>query len=395
MSKTVYRRIWHGCLRIEAERSFEYLYKEFIVSRLFSPLKLGPLKLGNRIVVAPMCQYSADNGRATDWHCMHLGNLSLSGAGFMIIEATAVEARGRITYADLGLWDDTCESALAGVLASVRKYSDMPIGIQLAHAGRKGSTQRPWDGGAAVPPDAANGWETLSASSLPFEEHDPVPRTADDKDIEDIIDAFAAAATRAGRLGLDAIELHAAHGYLLHQFLSPISNRRADTYGGSLENRMRLVMRVFDKLRSVFPGTKPVGVRISATDWVEGGWDLAQSIELAKALEARGCAYIHVSSGGLSPQQQIAIGPGYQVAFAEAIRKAVGMPVIAVGLITEPEQAEQILQEDKADAVALARGILYDPRWPWHAAAKLGATVKAPPQYLRCAPHGTKGLFAR
>lgn len=395
MSKTVYRRIWHGCLRIEAERSFEYLDKEFIVSRLFSPLKLGPLKLENRIVVAPMCQYSADNGRATDWHSLHLGNMSLSGAGFMIIEATAVEARGRITYADLGLWDDACETALAGVLGSVRKYSDMPIGIQLAHAGRKGSTQRPWDGGAAVAPDATNGWETLSASSLPFDEHDPVPRTADARDIEEIVDAFAAAAGRAEQLGLNAIEVHAAHGYLLHQFLSPLSNRREDRYGGSLENRMRLVTRVFDRVRAVFPGTKPVGVRISATDWVEGGWDLAQSIELAKALEARGCDYIHVSSGGLSPKQQIAIGPGYQVGFATAIRKAVRMPVIAVGLITEPEQAEQILLEEQADAIALARGVLYDPRWPWHAAAKFGATVKAPPQYQRCAPHGTKGLFER
>jgi len=315
------------------------------VSRLFSALKLGPLTLNNRIVVAPMCQYSADDGRATDWHLMHLGNMALSGAGLLIIEATAVEARGRITYADLGLWNDDCESALASVLGSIRKYSDVPIGIQLAHAGRKASTRRPWEGGGAVAPDAPNGWRTLSASALPFGESDPVPSAATEEEIEAIIDAFGMAAGRAHRLGLDAVEIHAAHGYLLHQFLSPLSNRRQDQYGGSLENRLRLVTRVFERVRDVFPASKPVGIRISATDWVEAGWDLEHGIELAKVLDARDCAYIHVSSGGLSPKQQIVSGPGYQVGFADAIRKAVRMPVIAVGLITEPQQAEAILSE--------------------------------------------------
>jgi 2,4-dienoyl-CoA reductase-like NADH-dependent reductase (Old Yellow Enzyme family) len=363
------------------------------VSQLFSALKLGSLSLENRIVVAPMCQYSADDGRATDWHLMHLGNMALSGAGLLIIEATAVEARGRITYADLGLWNDDCESALTSVLGSIRKYSDIPIGIQLAHAGRKASTRKPWDGGGAISPDAPDGWQTVSASAVPFDEADPAPLAATEQDIETIIDAFGAAAGRAHRLGLDAIEIHAAHGYLLHQFLSPLSNRRQDQYGGSLDNRMRLATRVFERVRDVFPASKPVGIRISATDWVDAGWDLEQSVELARVLDARGCAYIHVSSGGLSPKQHIVPGPSYQVGFADAIRKAVRMPVIAVGLITEPHQAETILIEGKADAVALARGMLYDPRWPWHAAAALGAKVKSPPQYRRSAPHGLKDLF--
>ncbi|MDA3913573.1 NADH:flavin oxidoreductase/NADH oxidase, partial [Oleiagrimonas sp.] len=349
------------------------------VSILFSPLELGPLKLANRIVVAPMCQYSASEGSASDWHMMHLGQLSLSGAGLMILEASAVEARGRITYGDLGLYSDANETALARVIAAIRRYSPIPVGIQLAHAGRKASTQKPWDGGGAIAPDAKNGWPIISASSLPFHEGDPAPVAMQRGDIDDLIDAFVASAKRAERLGLDLIELHAAHGYLLHQFLSPLSNQRTDDYGGSLENRMRLTLQVFEAVREAMPASMSVGIRISASDWVEGGWDLKQSIELAKALDARGCSYIHVSSGGLSPAQKIAIGPGYQVHFAQGIKAAVKMPVIAVGMITEPDQAEAIIAEGKADAVALARGMLYDPRWPWHAAAKLGAKVHAPP----------------
>lgn len=363
------------------------------MSHLFSPLQLGALQLANRIVIAPMCQYSADEGSATDWHTIHLGNLALSGAGLLIIEATAVEARGRISWADLGLWNDANEAALAKVLAAVRRHSAMPIGIQLAHAGRKASTQRPWDGGGVIAPDAPNGWRTLSASPLPFRDGDPEPQAATVADIDGIVQAFVAAARRAERLGLDLIEIHAAHGYLLHQFLSPLSNRRDDDYGGSLENRMRLTLRVFDAVRAAVSARLPVGIRISATDWVDGGWDLEQSIALARMLDARGCAYIHISSAGLSPRQKIAVAPGFQVPFAEAIKRAVRMPVIAVGLITEPEQAEQILALGRADAVALARGILYDPRWPWHAAAALGASAVAPPQYLRSEPLSLKGLL--
>lgn len=363
------------------------------MSRLFSPLTLGSVQLSNRIVIAPMCQYSAEEGSATDWHMIHLGHLALSGAGLMLLEATAVEPRGRITYADHGLYSDANEQALARVLKALRRHSRMPVGIQLAHAGRKASTQKPWDGGDAIAPDAPNGWQTLSASDRPFHDGDPAPRAMTSTDIGDVVQAFVASARRAQRLGLDLIELHAAHGYLLHQFLSPLSNHRTDAHGGSLENRMRLTLEVFDAVREAMPASLPVGIRISATDWVEGGWDLEQSIALARALDARGCSYIHVSSGGLSPEQQITVGPGYQVSFAAAIKAAVRMPVIAVGMITEPEQAETILAEGQADAVALARGMLYDPRWPWHAAAKLGAKVHAPPQYMRCEPHEVKDLF--
>lgn len=363
------------------------------MSHLFSPLEFGAVSVPNRIVVAPMCQYSAENGSATDWHTMHLGQLAISGAGLLILEATAVESRGRITYADLGLYNDANERALARVLNTVRGLSSIPIGIQLAHAGRKASTQRPWDGGGAIAPQHPDGWQTISASDQPFQAGEYAPQAMTKTDIDAVVQAFVDAARRAQRLGLDLIELHGAHGYLLHQFLSPLSNPRDDAYGGSLENRMRLALQVFDAVRDALPSGIPVGMRISATDWAEGGWDLEQSIELARALDARGCAYIHVSSGGLTPQQQIQAAPGYQLPFAEAIKKEVAMPVVAVGLITEPTQAEAILAEGRADAVALARAMLYDPRWPWHAAAELGARVDAPAQYLRCAPHGSRNLF--
>nr|WP_051012898.1 NADH:flavin oxidoreductase/NADH oxidase [Gallaecimonas xiamenensis] len=368
-------------------------FKEAHVSQLFSPLSLGPLALDNRIVIAPMCQYSAEMGLMGDWHQMHYGNLAQSGAGLLIIEAAAVEPRGRITYADVGLWDDATEAAMAKVLKAVRRYSAMPVGIQLAHAGRKASCARPWDGGGAIAPGQANGWQTVSASALPFMDSDPAPNALDQAGIDAIVAAFVDAARRADRLGLDLIEIHAAHGYLLHQFLSPLANQRSDQYGGSLENRMRLVLQVFDAVRDAVGKDKAVGVRISGTDWVEGGWDLTQSLTLAKALDARGCDFIHVSSGGLSPAQQIPVGPNYQVPLAEAIKAQVTMPVIAVGLITEPEQAEALLTEGRTDAVALARGMLYNPRWPWHAAAKLGAKLKVSPQYLRSEPHEVKGLF--
>ncbi len=362
------------------------------MSRLFSPFRLGELALANRIAIAPMCQYSAVDGRAGDWHVIHLGQLLLSGAGLLIVEATAVEPIGRITANDLGLWDDACEAALRRVLDAVRRHSPMPVGIQLAHAGRKASSRVPWDGGALLPP-AEGGWNCVAPSALAHADGEPPPQALDAAGMRRIRDAFVAAAQRAVRLGFDLIELHAAHGYLLHQFLSPLANQRVDAYGGSLDNRMRFVLDVFDAVRDAVPARVPVGVRLSATDWVEGGWDCTQSVALCAALQRRGCAFAHVSSGGVSPRQRIALGPGYQVGFAEQIRRAVAMPVIAVGLIDDAEQAEAIIADGRADLVALARGMLYDPRWPWHAAARLGAHVVAPPQYWRCQPAAHKGLF--
>jgi 2,4-dienoyl-CoA reductase-like NADH-dependent reductase (Old Yellow Enzyme family) len=365
------------------------------MAKLFEPITIGNLTLDNRIVIAPMCQYSAENGRMTDWHTIHLGNLAQSGAGILTIEASAVSPEGRISYADVGLWDDATEQAMGQVLESVRRWSDMPIAIQLAHAGRKASTAKPWDGGAQIAPDHENGWQTVSASDRPFLPDENPPEALDREGLARIRDAFADAARRAARLGIDAVQIHGAHGYLLHQFLSPLSNKREDEYGGSLENRMRFPLEVYDAVRAAFPADKPVTMRVSGTDWVEGGWDVEQSIAFAKALEARGCAAYHVSSGGLDAAQTIPVGPNYQVPLARKVKDAVSMPVIAVGLITEPEQAEAIIATGEADMIALARTVLYDPRWPWHAAAALGAKVKAAPQFLRSQPRAYKDLFVQ
>jgi 2,4-dienoyl-CoA reductase-like NADH-dependent reductase (Old Yellow Enzyme family) len=362
-------------------------------SALFQPITIGSTTLSNRIVIAPMCQYSAEHGRMTDWHLIHLGHLALSGAGLLTIEATAVVPEGRITYGDVGLWDDATEAAMARVLESIRRHSDMPIAIQLAHAGRKASTDLPWKGGKQIAPDDADGWQTVAPSPLSFAEGENPPTELSVDDLKRLVDAFAEAARRAARLGIDAVQLHGAHGYLLHQFLSPLSNRRTDDYGGSLENRMRFPLEVHDAVRSAFPADKPVTMRVSGSDWVEGGWDAEQTVAFARALEARGCAAIHVSSGGLDPRQQIPAGPSYQVPLARAVKQGCGLPVVAVGLITEYEQAEAIVGTGDADMIALARTILYDPRWPWHAAAHLGAHVKAPDQYLRSQPRQYRDLF--
>jgi 2,4-dienoyl-CoA reductase-like NADH-dependent reductase (Old Yellow Enzyme family) len=364
-------------------------------AKLFTPFKVGKLELANRIVVAPMCQYSAHEGCMTDWHVIHLGHLALSGAALLTIEATAVVPEGRISYGDVGLYDDATEAAMARVLESVRRWSDIPIALQLAHAGRKASTELPWKGGAQIAPGHANGWQTVSSSNLPFNANDNAPLALDKDGLARVRDAFAAAAKRAARLGVDAVQLHGAHGYLLHQFLSPLSNRRNDEYGGSLENRMRFPLEVFDAVRAAFPADRPVTMRISGTDWVHGGWDIEQTVAFAKALEARGCGGIHVSSGGLHPSQQIPVGPSYQVPLARRVKEAVKMPVIAVGLITDFEQAEAIIGTGDADLIALARAMLYDPRWPWHAAAHFGAQVKAPSQYLRSQPPHAGHLFHR
>jgi len=362
------------------------------MSKLFEPISLGDLTLANRIIVAPMCQYSSDHGKATSWHHAHLGQLSFSGAGLLILEATAVEEIGGITPQDLGLWNDETEAAMKGLVTSIRDNSSIPLGLQLGHAGRKASCHTPWEGGKQLTREQG-GWQTIAPSVVPFADTDAAPEAMSSERIEQLKKAYVECAKRADRLGFDLLELHGAHGYLLHQFLSPLSNQRTDDYGGSLENRMRLLLEIYQEIRAVFPAHKPIGVRISATDWVDGGWDLEQSIVLAKALDKLGCNYIHVSSGGLSPQQKISVGPNYQVPFAERIKQEVQMPVIAVGLITEPEQAEAIISTGQADMIALARGILYNPRWPWHAAAKLGAKVSAPKQYWRSEPHNVKGLF--
>jgi 2,4-dienoyl-CoA reductase-like NADH-dependent reductase (Old Yellow Enzyme family) len=292
------------------------------------------------------------------------------------------------------LWDDKTQAALAHVIDEVRKHSDIKIGLQLAHAGRKASTRSMWEGSAQISV-AEGGWQTVAPSPLPFLDSEVPPAALDLAALDRIRAAFAAAAKRAHEMGIDVIEIHAAHGYLLHEFLSPLSNLRTDEYGGDFAARVRFPLEVFDAVRAVVPTHKPVGIRISATDWVDGGWDVQQSAEFARMLKLRGCTFIDVSSGSLSPLQKIPVAPNYQVPLAEHIKAATGMPTIAVGLITNPGQAEEILVEGKADLVALARGMLYDPRWPWHAAAALGAQVDSPPQYWRAAPNEYKDLFRK
>ena len=360
---------------------------------LFTPFKIRNLELENRIVIAPMCQYSAVNGCMTDWHLMHLGQLAQSGAGILTIEATAVLPEGRISYGDVGLYDDATEAAMHRTLQGIRKWSPMPIAIQLAHAGRKASSDLPWHGGKQIPTDHPNGWPPEAPSPIPFNPADPPPTELSRNRMNVIRDAFVEAARRAARIGIDVVQIHAAHGYLLHSFLSPLSNQRTDDYGGALENRMRFPLEVFDIVRANFPMDKPVTVRLSATDWHDGGWDIGQSIEFAKALEARGCDAMNVSSGGLHIDQKIAISPSYQVPFARALKEAVSMPIVAVGLITEPVQAEAIVATGDADLIGIARAVLYDPRWPWHAAAALGGQVTAAPQYHRSQPSALKALF--
>jgi 2,4-dienoyl-CoA reductase-like NADH-dependent reductase (Old Yellow Enzyme family) len=364
------------------------------MSMLFSSISLGPLQLPNRIAIAPMCQYSADgNGMATDWHMIHLGHMALSGAGLLILEATAVTPEGRISPDDLGLWSDAHMAALKPVIEAIRRYSPIKVAVQLGHAGRKASSEVPWKGGAMIPPDQERGWQTVAPSAIPHAEGETVPLALDRDGMRRILDGFVAAARRAHALGLDGIELHGAHGYLLHQFLSPLSNQRTDEYGGSLDNRMRYPLEVFAAVREAVPAQMAVGMRISASDWVEGGWDVEQSVVFSRELEKLGCDFMHVSSGGLSPAQKIPVAPGYQIEFAERIKRETSMPTIGVGLITEAGHAERILEKGQADMVALARAMLFDARWPWHAAAQLGAEVSAPPQYWRSQPREYKDLF--
>jgi len=355
-------------------------------SALFSAFRLRQLALANRIVVSPMCQYSAVEGCATDWHLAHWTQLLQSGAGMFTIEATAVSAIGRITHGCLGLYDDACEEAIARRLAIARGNAPpIPVAVQLAHAGRKGSSKVPWEGGQPIPVEQG-GWTPVAPSPLAQLPDERPPAALDSAGIAQIKKEFVAAAERAARLDLDALELHCAHGYLLHEFLSPISNRRHDAYGGALEHRVRLPLEVFAAVREVWPEGKPMGVRISATDWVDGGWTIDDSIAFVERLKAAGCDWIDTSSGGISPAQKIPLGPGYQVHLSRQIRRAASIATIAVGLITDAKQAEAIVASGDADLVAMARAMLWDPRWPWHAAATLGAQVHVPPQYWRSAP---------
>jgi len=355
-------------------------------TNLFSPISLRSLEIPNRIVVSPMCQYSAHDGTMSDWHLMHLGSFAVSGVGLVIVEATGVEPEGRITPGCTGLWSDENEAAMARVIRFVRDYGHAKIGIQLGHAGRKASTSAPWQGGK--PLEAGKGaWQTVGPSAVPYGPGWHTPEAMNGQAMQRIKDAFVQATQRALRLDYDLIEIHSAHGYLLHQFLSPISNRRDDAYGGSLENRMRFPLEVFDTVRAEWPEDRPLGVRFSATDWVEGsGWDLEDAVIYSQALEARGCDFVDVSSGGNSPEQKIQVGPGYQVRFAAAIKRATNMTVMTVGMITDGIQAETILKSGQADMVALARGMLFDPRWAWHAAVALGDEASFPPQYKRAHP---------
>ncbi|HAA94002.1 MAG: oxidoreductase [Rhodospirillaceae bacterium] len=358
---------------------------------LFTPIELGNVTLANRIVVSPMCQYSAVEGSATDWHLMHLGNYALSGAGLLIHEATAVVAEGRISHSCLGLYSDKNESALARVLEFCRGISDIPLGIQLAHAGRKGSCERPWEGRG--PLSGENAWQTDAPSALAMADNWPTPNAVSIEEMKAIKAAFVTATERAIALDYDLIELHCAHGYLLHEFLSPLANAREDDYGGNLANRMRYPLEVFEAVRAAWPEGKPLGVRISATDFAEGGWEIADSVVLSDALKGLGCDYVTCSGGGVTFDQTIELEPGYQMPGAEAVKRETGMPVMAVGMIRDPKFANTAIADGKTDMVALARGFLYEPRWPWRAAYELGVDAAYPPQFERAAPSAWPEAF--
>jgi len=354
------------------------------MSGLFSPLRLRGLELKNRIAVSPMCQYSVVDGLPGDWQLVHLGSRAVGGAGLVISEATAVSPEGRISAGDTGLWSDAQADAWAPIVRFAQAQG-AAVAVQIAHAGRKASTGVPWRGGRPVPP-ADGGWEPLAPSPLPFDEGHPRPREMQAADLRRVVDDFAAASARALRAGFDAIELHFAHGYLVHEFLSPLANRRTDAYGGPLENRMRLALELADAVRETLPAERPLLVRISASDWADGGWDLEQSLVLCRALRERGVDLVDCSSGGQVPYARVPLGPGYQVPFAAAIRERAGIATGAVGLIAEPEQAEAIVASGQADLVLLARALLRDPYWPLHAAHALGVDVAWPQQYLRARP---------
>lgn len=352
---------------------------------LFEPLTIRDMRLDNRIVVAPMCQYSALNGQPQEWHLQHYGSLVASGPGMVVIEATAVAPQGRITPNCLGLYSDACEAGMADLIRTIRHFGDARIALQLCHAGRKASTQPPWQGGGPLP-KADGGWQTLSASAISFAANWPVPTEAGAYDLDRVRHAFVDSAIRAERVGFDALEVHSAHGYLLHQFLSPLSNHRNDVYGGTLEDRMRFPLEVIRAVRQVWSANKPLGIRISATDWIDGGFSPADAVVYVAACRAEGVDYVCVSSGGLSPDAKLPVTPGYQVDLAARIRRETGILTRAVGLIADPQQAEAVVAKGQADFVALGRAFLDDPRWVWHAAAALQVAAPYPPQYRRVQP---------
>ena len=351
-------------------------------SQLFSPFAMRGLTLDNRIIVSPMCEYSAVDGNATDWHLMHLGQFATGGYGLVITEAAAVEPRGRITHHDLGLYSDENEEALARIMKFCRDYGQAKMGIQLAHAGRKASSNRPWEGRDALGEDQ-DPWETISSSANPQDEGWHTPKAMDRGDMDTVKAAFVESVKRSDRLGFDMIEVHSAHGYLLHEFLSPISNTRNDEYGGPIENRMRYPLEIFAAMREAWPEEKPMGLRLSATDWEDNGWSPEDSVVYSRALKELGCDYICASSGGISGNTRLELGEGYQVDFANKIRREANIPTMAVGMIYDPHHSESIVANEQADMVALARGLLFDPHWPVRAAAALNVEAASPPQYER------------
>jgi 2,4-dienoyl-CoA reductase-like NADH-dependent reductase (Old Yellow Enzyme family) len=362
------------------------------VPTLLDALQIRGLTLRNRILVSPMCQYSSSDGFATDWHLVHLGSRAVGGAAVVFTEATAVTAEGRISPEDMGIWKDAHVEPLARIVRFLHGQGSH-AGMQLAHAGRKGSTYRPWAAATGTVPPAAGGWAAVAPSAAAFEGY-AVPQALTDSGIRELVRAFADAARRARAAGFRIVEIHAAHGYLLHEFLSPLSNQRDDRYGGSFENRTRLVREVVEAVRREWPERLPLFIRVSATDWVEGGWDIEQTVELARQVHALGVDLVDCSSGGLVAHARIPVAPGYQVPFAERIRRETGMPTGAVGLITTAAQADEIVRSGRADAVLLARQFLRDPYWPLHAATELGRTDAWPAQYLRAAPAGTAARSA-
>ena len=353
--------------------------------RLFQPLTIRDLTFTNRVAVAPMCQYSAKDGVAQDWHLQHYGAMAASGPGLIVIEATGVSPDGRISPGCLGLYSDVTEAALARLVASIKSFGSSKVGIQLGHAGRKASSRLPWNGSGWAPVEEG-GWPLIAPSAIAFDESFPVPAEIGPYDLDRLRLSFADAAARADRAGLDVVEIHSAHGYLLHQFLSPLSNQRKDAYGGKLDLRMRFPLEIVRAVRRAWPANKPLGIRVSATDWTEGGLTPDEVVTYLQACRAEGVDYVCVSSGGLLPKATIPVGPGYQVELAAKIKAETGLITRAVGMIAEPHQAEGILEAGKADVIALGRAFLDDPRWCWRAAEALGADVPIPPQYLRAGP---------
>jgi 2,4-dienoyl-CoA reductase-like NADH-dependent reductase (Old Yellow Enzyme family) len=363
-------------------------------STLFSPIRLAALELANRIVVSPMCQYSADDGVMSPWHISHLGTLANSGAALVVVEATGIERRGRITHGCTGLYSDDCEAAMARVVAHCRRYGSAKIGIQIGHAGRKASAARPWEGAHSLK-SGEDPWETIAPSAIPFGPNWQVPREMTEADMARVRDAFVDAAKRALRVGFDAIELHGAHGYLLHSFVSPVSNKRTDAYGGSMQSRLRFPLEVARAVRAVVPKRVPLGARITGTDWLDGGLTVDDAVTFAKALKAEGLDFVCVSSGGVSTDARPAVAANLNVDFAAQVKREAGIATRAVGMIATPKQAEGIIAGGKADMVALARAMLHNPHWGWHAAQELGAEVARPPQYARVTPKLWAGAAMR